>query len=131
MIDLDFIQTRLDKKTKDNMKFGKSYYLDKKNMIIKKIKLDYHCQLEYECAKYFCNWYKRNLNLNFKIYKKDNNIITITPIVNCIFNESIPREKLLKNTKIILDQFVKDNEIFKNILITPELIVKLYVEHLQ
>ena len=128
MIDLDFIQACLDKKTEDNTQFGKSYYLDKQNMTIKKVKPDHHCQFEYECAKYFCNWYKKNLNLNFEIYKKDNKIVTIAPILNCIFDETLPPEKRLKNTKAILNQFIKDNRIFKDMLITPELVLKIYIE---
>ena len=127
-IDLDYIQQRLNKKTIDNAEFGKSYYLNKEDMTIIKIKPDRHCEFEYDCAKYFCDFYKESLGLNFQIYKQDNKIITITPIVNDTRKNKLPKDERLRNTLNILEKFTEQHEMFKRMLLTPELKVKSYIQ---
>ena len=127
-IDLDYLQQRLDKKTIDNAEFGKSYYLNKEDMTIIKIKPDRHCEFEYDCAEYFCNFYRKSLGLNFQIYKQDNKIITVTPIVNDTRKNKLPKDERLRNTLNILEKFTEQHEMFKHMLLTPELRVKSYIQ---
>ena len=128
-VDLDDIQFQLNKRAKYNAKFGKSYILDKKAMTITKIKLNSHSQFEYECINYFCKYYRDVLNLNFFVYKQNDKLITVSPIVSVVnSNNKVERNLLMKNTSYLLDCFVKQNKILYNMLITPELKVKVYID---
>ena len=128
MIDLDYIKHRLDKKAKENKAFGKSYFIDYNDMIITKIKKNLNNIFDNECIAYFCKYYRERLNLNFEFYYNNDQVVTVLPILDCVKSRQVEEEKLLKNTNIILDKFVKENDTLKKILITPELYVKAYCE---
>lgn len=128
MIDLDYIKCSLDKKAKENKAFGKLYFIDYNNMTITKIKKNLNNIFDNECIAYFCKYYRERLNLNFEFYYDNDQVITVLPILDCVKNMQVEEEKLLKNTNIILDKFVKENDTLKKILITPELYVKAYCE---
>ena len=81
-----------------------------------------------ECIAYFCKYYRERLNLNFEFYYNNDQVVTVLPILDCVKSRQVEEEKLLKNTNIILDKFVKENDTLKKILITPELYVKAYCE---
>ena len=128
MIDLDYIKRSLDKKAKENKAFGKSYFIDYNDMIITKIKKNLNNIFDNECIAYFCKYYRERLNLNFEFYYNNDQVVTVLPILDCVKSRQVEEEKLLKNTNIILDKFVKENDTLKKILITPELYVKAYCE---
>lgn len=128
MIDLDYIKCSLDKKAKENKAFGKSYFIDYNDMIIVKIKKNLNNIFDNECMAYFCKYYRERLNLNFEFYYNNDQVVTVLPILDCVKSRQVEEEKLLKNTNIILDKFVKENDTLKKILITPELYVKAYCE---
>lgn len=128
MIDLDYIKRSLDKKAKENKAFGKSYFINYNDMIITKIKKNLNNIFDNECIAYFCKYYRERLNLNFEFYYNNDQVVTVLPILDCVKSRQVEEEKLLKNTNIILDKFVKENDTLKKILITPELYVKAYCE---
>lgn len=127
-MDLDYIKRSLDKKVKENKAFGKSYFIDYNNMTITKIKQNLNNIFEYECIAYFCKYYRDILGLNFEFHYDKNQVVTILPILDCVESRQVEEEKLLKNMNIILDKFVKENDMLKKILISQELYIKAYCE---
>lgn len=129
MIDLDFIQSRLDKKAIDNIEFCKSYFLDRNAMTVTKIKPNSYSKFEFDCISYFCKFYRNILWLNFKVWKEEDKLIITAPVLDIVHtDDKISKEKLLSNTYSILDKFVYQNQRLNDMLISSELHVKVYIQ---